>query len=114
MKNRSYQVKICQNMLEIGQVALKICKNTSFLPKFSHMYQFSDRPPRFNKCEVYIPVPYFGRFGLVFLGKSGDLKQFYRFCKQNKCILYISILKHIVLLLLYENSRPNFDKNLPK
>ena len=35
---------MCQIMLRIGHVALKICKNTSFLPKFSHMYQSSDSP----------------------------------------------------------------------
>ena len=45
-------------MLKICQVALKICKNTGFLPKFSHMYQYFDRPPTHTiKCEVYRPVP---------------------------------------------------------
>ena len=34
--------------------------------------------------------------------------------KPSHSCLYISILKHIVLLLFYGNSRPNFDKNLPK
>ena len=56
-------IKCVKNKVILGQIALRLCqvalkifKNTSFLPKFSHMYQYFPPPPLFSNCEGYITV----------------------------------------------------------
>ena len=86
MKNRSYKVKICQIMLIICQVVLEICKNTSLLPKFSHMYQYSDSPPPapLNVKFIYLCLSIFlnlGNFQPIHLIN-------FILIKRKKCMLY--------------------------